>query len=743
METPETQHLVLLVDDDPVTLLLTESALQERGLKVVAVESGQAALDAYAAYRPDIVLLDALMPGLDGFETCLRLRLAVGGEDTPILMLTGLDDDQSVARAYEVGATDFFVKTSRWTHLSQRIRYLLRAARMREELSKSRAKVAKAQRIARLGHWEWDLASNAIYPSEECCRILDIPYGTESIVAEALWEKLWPADREALAQRVNMGLKRGTIEQLECRVDAQPAPRIINIEAEVEYAANGSGEALRVHGVIQDITERREAEDRIRHLANYDSLTGLANRLRFRDQVAAALEKARHSGQFAALLLIDLDRFKQINDTLGHNIGDLLLKEVASRLLKYATDSRYVSGRISALARLGGDEFTVLVTGIGDAEEALRIAEDTLDELRAPVQVAGHEFIQGASIGLAMFPRDGMDFDELLRNADRAMYAAKENGRSVVCRYAPSLNTRTPEKFVLESALYHALERGQLLLHYQPQIDARSGRIIGVEALMRWRLNGKLISPGEFIPMAIETGLIVDMEQWAIMSACWQNHLWRESGLEPIPIAVNITTSHFQSSSLGGVVKAALEDSEMEARYLEMEITESVLMRDIRSAMPQLDALTSMGVKFSVDDFGTGYSSLSYLRRLPLDTLKIDRSFVSEIGVSSDSESIIAAILAMARSLNLRVIAEGVETRAQMDALAAQGCYIMQGFYFCKPMAAMDLQKLMHDIEANNGRDEWSVAGKSNVMSLRRGGTENEEPAMAMSLPLVTAVGMG
>lgn len=719
MKTSELQDLVLLVDDDPVALLLTQSALEEQGLCVIKVDSGDKALEAFSAHRPDVILLDALMPGLDGFETCLHLRLAPGGEHVPVLMLTSLEDEQSVARAYEAGATDFFIKSQQWTLLAQRIRYLLRSSRMREDLVKSRAKVAKAQRIARLGHWEWDLAGHVVHPSEECCRILGVPQCTEPVKDELFWACLHPEDREVFSEKVVLGLKRGTIEQLECRVIAQPAPRIVNIEAEVEYS--GTGEPVRVHGVMQDITERRQAEENIRKLSNFDMLTGLANRRQFRDQVASGIERARQDGLTVAVLLIDLDRFKQVNDTLGHNVGDMLLKKVAARLEEsIKAESSLRPGSVSGVGRLGGDEFIAMLSDIASPEDAIKIGARILDELRAPLAVAGHECILGASIGVALYPRDGSDSDQLLRNADRAMYAAKEQGRSAVCDYTPALYTSTPEKFALENALHYALERGQLLLHYQPQVDVRSGNIVGAEALMRWRRNGILVAPGEFIPIAQETGLIDDMEEWAIMSACWQNRLWSETGLAPVPIAVNITTSHFQSSSLGGVVKAALADSGMESRFLELEITETVLMRDLSGAMSQLDALTSLGVSLSVDDFGTGYSSLSYLRRLPIDTLKIDRSFVSDIGISADSEAIIAAILAMARSLNLRVIAEGVETREQMEALGAQGCFIMQGFFFSRPILAADLGLLRHEIVKSGGRDEWRAGLRSKVMPLLR-----------------------
>jgi PAS domain S-box-containing protein len=677
-----------------------------------------------------VIVLDAIMPAPDGFETCERLRRLPGGEHIPVLMLTGLDDEHSIARAYEVGATDFFVKTNgQWTLLSERLRYMLRASRTRQELLTSQAKLNKAQRIARLGSWEWDFRSQRIRVSEECRVVVGLSVAEGEVSERNAWSRVAPEDRGRIEKLFRDGLDSATTLTFESGVQ-HPDGRARIVRVEAEFERDPAGVAVAMHGVIQDVTERRQAEDQIRRLANYDSLTGLPNRRYLREEFGTTIERARGARHVLALLFVDIDRFKHINDTLGHEIGDQVLREVAWRLHSTVRETDTVAraaigaqrgapGRMhegesgargdSRVARLGGDEFTVLLTNVAGQEDVEHILQRLVDAIRVPIDCFGHEVHVGASIGVALFPRDGDDVDSLLRKADLAMYAAKAKGGNTWRAYSESMNIAVAARWHLEAGLHHALERDELMLYYQPKIDITSGRIVGAEALMRWKRNGEVVEPGEFIGTAEETGLIVPITEWAIAKVCWQINDWRRRGMEPVPIALNISGGHFQRGNLAAPVRAALAQNGVAAQLLEVELTETVLMRDLDVALPLLEELKSLGISISIDDFGTGYSSLAYLRRLPIDTIKIDRSFVLELEVSADAATIVAAIIAMADALKLRTIAEGVETRGQMLALSGHGCTLMQGFLFSHPLPADCFARLVS--EARTRPMPWADQG--------------------------------
>jgi PAS domain S-box-containing protein len=704
---------VLLVDDDPVARLLTATALGERNWRVVEAGSGEQALALFAETHPQAVVLDAVMPGMDGFRTCEQLRALPGGESVPVLMLTGLDDDLSVARAYDAGATDFFVKASgQWTLLSERLRYMLRAARTREALAASQRKLSKAQRIARIGSWEWDIGRRWVKVSEEFCSIAGLPRQADGLADWFLWSRLAAEDRPRVRELLERSREQAAALQFECRL-LQPdgGSRTVRVEAEVDRDEHGRPRT--VHGVVQDITERKQAEDQIRRLANFDNLTGLPNRRFFREQFRESLARARANGTQVAVLFIDVDRFKQINDTLGHERGDQLLRELAMRLHAAVRDTDTVArvdddGALGeealhgcSVARLGGDEFTVLLTDLADAAVAERVAQRLLQSLRQPIALPGQEVFATVSIGAAVFPRDGADVDELVRKADIAMYAVKETGRNGWRLYDSSMQTASADRWRVEAALHHALQRNELVLHFQPKIDVAARRVVGAEALMRWRRDGELVPPSEFIALAEETGLIVPITEWAIGEVCRQIVAWRDAGVEPVPVSINISSRHVQRADLSLPVQTALQASGIAPELLELELTETVLMQNIDSAGALLLALKDLGVALSIDDFGTGYSSLSYLKRLPIDTLKIDRSFVRDLETASDNAAIVAAIIAMSQSLRLRVVAEGVETEGQMRRLAEQGCVLQQGWLFAKALPAPEFAAFLQ--RAANG----------------------------------------
>jgi diguanylate cyclase (GGDEF)-like protein len=700
---------VLLVDDDEINLMLTASVLRGQGFRVQELHSGEALLRHLATSTPDLVILDALMPQLDGFATCERLRALPGCELLPVLILTGLDDEDSIERAYEAGATDFFVKSGRWNLLAGRLRYLLRTARINQELQRSRAKLARAQDLARMGSFEWGLGLRALRLEPEALRVLG--RGPRELFGpKQLLRSIIGSARHGLLSQLREVLRHATVLDSDVTVALPDGRRrIVHIEAEPEFGESGA--LVGYTGVIQDVTDRRLIEDKIKHLANFDSLTGLPNRRQLIWRAERALDYARRLGHPFALLLIDLDRFKGINDTLGHGAGDELLVEVGRRLKcclghhEHVVDVSLDGGLLrthrvlEAVGRLGGDEFVALLPEIHDEAQAHQVARRLLEVTRAPILLEGQEYFVTASIGVAVFPRDGQTVVDLLRNADLAMYAVKSAGRNGAQMYRPELSGKGRQKLELESALHKALERGELVLHYQPKVEVGGSRVTGVEALMRWRRGDALVLPVDFIPLAEETGLIVPMSEWALREAARQVRVWRDDHGLDLTVAVNLPGCAFERSNLVELMQNAAAMHGVPLRSLELEITETGLMKDLQGVIPALHRLTQSGVGISIDDFGTGYSSLAYLTQLPICEVKIDRSFVHDLGVTEQSSAVITAIIALARALGLRVIAEGVENERQREVLTRLGCQMMQGYLFGRPLPATELARWLEPLK--------------------------------------------
>lgn len=439
---------------------------------------------------------------------------------------------------------------------------------------------------------------------------------------------------------------------------------------------------------IAGALERKRAEETIRHQAYHDVLTLLPNRMLFKDRFSQALAQAQRYKQLVAMLFLDLDRFKTINDTLGHAVGDRLLQGVAERLSKCLRDG-------DTIARLGGDEFMVLVPGIHQPEDAAKVADKILQSVRPSFQFDGHELHVTTSIGISLYPHDGEDAETLFKNADVALYRAKDQGRNTYQLYTPAMNARAFEQLALENKLRRALENQEFVLHYQPQISLRTGKIVALEALVRWKGADGLIPPSEFIGLSEDTGLIVPLGEWVLHTACEQTRRWHLQGLPLVSVAVNISGRQFQQKNLIDIVSGVLKETRLDPKYLELELTESVVMQHPDLAAEVLRELGSMGIQISIDDFGTGYSSLSSLRRFPINSLKIDQAFVRDCMIDSDDAAIVTAIISMARSLKLKVVAEGVETEEQLEFLRSQQCDLVQGFLLSRPMPAEDLLTLL------------------------------------------------
>ena len=680
---------VLVVDDSEMDRMLAVRTLEQAGYRVEAVGDGRAAVERFARAPFDLVLMDVVMPLMDGFEACATLRGLPGGARVPVLMVTGLDDVQAIHQAYEAGATDFIGKPVRWPVLAHRVRYMLRASEAMQDLEHSQARLVAVQEAARLGHWDLDTAGEHLQLSAMARQLLDLPEGETSVALARLPTLLDTEDGQRLAQALRAAYLGGDPVRMECRtVTGGESPRFLLLQT----AAGSHAGAL--WGTMLDITDLKRSEQRTRYLAQHDALTGLPNRQNASEQIAQALVRDRRSGHHAAVLMLNLDKFKRINDSFGPSTGDAVLRQVADRLqrsLRAADAVVHLGGPASGMgcvARVGGDEFALLISDLTRPQEAARVAMRVLEALRLPVTLAGQELVVTASIGISVFPLDGEDASTLLVNADSAMSHAKADGGDGFKFYNKPMNASALDRLSLEADMRRALSRREFVLHMQPQIDMLRQRVVGAEALLRWQhpVHG-LVSPLTFIPLAEDTGMIVPIGEWALFEACRQACTWEApDGGPPLTVAVNLSARQFRQFALVDQVAGALAASGLEPERLELEITESCLMQDVDLAIEIISRLRRLGCKVSVDDFGTGYSSLAYLKRFPIDTLKIDRSFVNGVPGDPQNEAIAASIIRMAKGLNLSVIAEGVETMDQYDWLVDQGCYMAQGFLFARPL---------------------------------------------------------
>ena len=697
---------ILIADDDPLSRLFVKNALEPAGMVVLEATGGKDALAKFEAIGPDLVILDIMMPDMDGYLTCSRVRSLPRGKRVPILVLTGLDDAQSIGQAYQHGATDFITKPVNATILCHHVRYMLRTNNVLHALIRSESRLELAQRIARIGNWDWNPTTNRFTMSNELCRLVGVRPQDFAGTFEAFLALVHADDRPI----VTGALQKLVGQHTPCDIDHRivlPNGTDFIIHLQAEGVREEETDDITVIGTAQDITERKQAERAIHQLAYYDSLTGLANRVLFKDRLSNALSYAERHHQHLATLFIDLDRFKIINDTLGHTVGDLLLTHVAERLSDSVRQSDSVSRHadhepMHALARLGGDEFTILLTALPQPEDAGRVARRILDSLAHPFSIEGHEIFISASIGISIFPSDGSTVEALLKNADTAMYHAKEQGRNNCQFYSSGLNAAAAERLDLENELRRALEREEFVVFYQPKLNIHSRRILGAEALVRWKHPKRgLVPPGVFLNAAIDTGLIRSMDEWVLREACRQVKTWENAGLPAISISANVSNSLFHGRTLPATVADALRDSGLNPAQLELELTESIAMRDVEASVTMLEGLRTMGVRLSIDDFGTGYSSLSYLQRVPLSRLKIDQSFVRDLLTNENNVKITRAIIAMAHSLNLSVLAEGVETEGQLARLREEGCDEVQGYLFSRPVCAEDFEKLLRgDVDA-------------------------------------------
>ncbi|MDL2353651.1 MAG: EAL domain-containing protein [Pseudomonadota bacterium] len=713
---------ILIVDDEAVNLRLMEALLKPEGYRTSCAASGEQALAMVAERKPDLILLDIMMPGMNGYQVATALKANALTANIPIIMLTALVDRGARMEGLRAGAEEFLTKPVDRTELWLRVRNLLRLKAYGDLLQrqgdileqKVRARTAELQRFRSA----MDATAEAIFLVQRSS-MLFVEVNTTAC-------EMLGYTREELLRIGPRQIGMLSAEDIASIDDpTQEGPRAKKItEIQVERK-DGSQLAVEVHrqahffddewiivGVLRDISERKQAEQRLHHMAHYDALTSLPNRLLFYETLKKTLAMASDadSSWQVAVMFIDLDRFKDVNDTLGHAVGDALLVEVGDRLLQCVRVR-------DTVGRLGGDEFALIMVAHGIQQGAGMVAAKVGEALRAPFLVHGHKLSVSASIGITIHPDDASDPDTLIRYADTAMYRAKHAGRDTFCFFTAQMNTDVLARLELERALRDAVEREEFVLHYQPKVALDSGRITGVEALLRWNRPGHgLVMPHSFVGVLEEIGLIVPVGAWVIATACRQIGAWIAAAIVPVQMSVNVSRRQFIEGNLEADVIAALSEHRIAAGLLDLELTEGSLMDNTDRTIDTLRNLKKLGVQVSIDDFGTGYSSLAYLRSFPIDTLKIDIAFIREVTSNPDDAAITCAIIGMAHHLRLDVVAEGVETAAQLAYLRRQRCDHIQGHFFSEALPAAELDLLLRDNKRMCALDSELLADYKTVL---------------------------
>ncbi len=737
MKSTSTKHTVLVIDDDNVIRDLVTEYLQIIGFSTLQAEDGKIGVKMFEEQSPDLVLLDLHMPEMDGFEVLQAIESR--SKDVPVIIISGVGSQKDTTKALRLGAWDYITKpfqeldilkhaveksleraalqavnqellkkqpaekVKKHSDLQQRTIELERAYNVLEREIQERKRVEKAidseraymqnvidgvrhpamivqpdRKVTMMNE-----AGLAMVPSKyvgsddlfchQVYRQSDTPCGGEN--HKCALEELKQTGKAAICTHKDF-LEDG-------------AERIYELEASPLWNEDGSlhGFLEVVRNITEDLsmeTQLREHQDRLYHLVHHDTLTSLPNRLLLQDRLQRMMVKASRSNTNVAVVFLDLDRFKNVNETLGHDIGDKLLISVADTLEKCVRRSDTVS-------RMGGDEFAIILDDLKDVKFAAVVARKILQALSKPVFIEEYELYATSSIGISIYPADSDNVDGLMRCADTALYRAKDAGKNNYQFYTRDMNTRAFEFLLMEAGLRKALCKNELEVFYQPQMDLKDNSLIGMEALLRWNHPEKgMVSPGDFIPLAEETGLIESIGEWVLRTSCTQNKAWQDEGYPPVCVSVNMSARQFYQKNIIELVASVLEETGLEAQYLELELTESIIMHDVESTITTLKGLKKMGVKLAIDDFGTGYSSLSYLKLFPIDHLKIDRSFVFNISSNGNDAAIAASVVVLAHSMNLKVVAEGVETVEQLDILREQGCDYVQGYFFSKPISAKE-----------------------------------------------------
>jgi diguanylate cyclase (GGDEF)-like protein/PAS domain S-box-containing protein len=728
---PQAPAVILIIDDIPANLGVMVDVLETEGYRALVARDGAEGFRYAESEQPDLILLDVMMPGENGFSLCRRLKAAAATRHIPVIFMTSLDDLQDKLQGFDAGGVDYVAKplqiaevvTRIRTHLElsalrrqlaaqntelllardeleERVR--LRTAALTAEIEERRRAELELQRSSEQIHDLYNHAPCGYHSLDKdgfCVRVNDtqvnwLGFSRDELLGKRFSDLLTPKSARAFAKAFPLIKERGWVRDIELQLvrrDGSSMPVLLSATA----VSDAVGQFVMTRTTLYDLSERKQAEELIRHMAHHDPLTGLSNRTLFQQRLGQLLGHARRNNESVATMFLDLDQFNQINDSFGHAVGDVVLREISRRLIRCLREE-------DALARWGGDEFVVALATPDVHQASRQVAEAMLKELCEPVFAEKHELHLSGSIGISLYPTDGEDVQTLLRAADTAMYHAKEKGRGTLEFFTPALTASVQHRTSLAALLYGALARQELYLHYQPQVDIDSGRILGAEALMRWqRPDMGAIAPAEFIPLAEDTGLIQGLGEWALREACTQGRLWHDAG-HALTLAVNMSVRQLNDPRIVTKLARILQETGFPARSLELEITENLLMQPTDEILRVLKGFNRLGIGLTVDDFGIGYSSLSYLQRFPIQALKIDRTFVNRIGLTQQDDAIVAAMVALAQSLQLRVLAEGVETTAQIEFLRTRGCRAAQGYYYSWPVGPERFLELLSEARRPN-----------------------------------------
>jgi len=681
---------ILVVDDQSNQRLLAVEILQRGGFDVLEADSGASALDILIQQDVAALVVDVTMPDLDGFELCRRVRAEPRNRHLPIMVMTARDDENAIEEAYNAGATDFISKPVNALLLNHRVRYMLRGAETLDELRRNETLLGLAEDVALSGSWELR-AGDELRCSRGFARLFDLQAYDESM------EQFLRCFPTSLTERIRE-LTHGR-ESLDLPLTAEHSREnadgtLRHFETRVDRRDDLSGHTV-VCGVTQDVTQRRAAEAEILQLAYFDKLTGLPNRVMFIEQVRRLISNAARNNEHFALLHVDVDDFKRVNELAGRETGDRILSQVSRRIVQTLRSGDLIARTgdaasdetvTEAFARIAGDEFIVALASLRDVGNVESVSRRLLLAMQEPYLIEGRTYQISASVGIAMYPDHGVDVETLLKNAEWAVSEAKKSGKNRTQVFSREFHDRVVERLLIRNDLRRALDKGDIEVFYQPRVNIPRDQVVGMEALLRWRRNGEYLSAGKFIPVAEESDLIDALGTFVLERASEQTMRLVADGLPALELGVNLSARQLESPRLIEDVEKALEATGMAPSNLCFELTESALMHHADQNVNVLQSLRELGCKLAIDDFGTGYSSLNYLKRFPIDTLKIDRSFVIDLESNHEDGKIVTAVVRLAQTLGLNVVAEGVETRNQEMILKRLGCDEIQGFLYSAPL---------------------------------------------------------
>jgi len=677
---------ILVVDDDLITRKTLQKVLETSGCKVTATASGEEGIRLFSENMPDMVLLDVMMPGINGYETCIKLRKICHINHLPIIMLTGLNDVESVEEAFQAGATDFITKPINWPLLIQRVKYALRSYNLHNELIQQQQKIQQAQQIARLTYIELDETLEDISFSEELTTLFNIDLPNDHCLLSEYYDYIHRDDQETFIDALHHTFHLKQDHDIEYRLLSENG----------EYLTVRQNSTPRYHneqltGVIatlQDITAQERIQSLMEYRAHYDNVTELPNLKSLQDAINDIV-LSEQSDSLTAIFSIKLDRFKVINETLGYDIGNRVLKILTGSLSSFTHEH-------VKLYRTSGGSFGLIASEQQQMDEIIELANTILKESLKTIELDDHELNLSASIGIVVHPLENSDNNSLIKFAESAASLAKQQGGNSYQFYSAEMQSQAQRKLSMEAELRKAVEQEQFVLYYQPQVNTNTQEIIGMEALIRWQHPEKgMIPPFHFIPIAEETGIIKPIGEWVLEEACRKTQEWHQQGHDNLRIGINLSARQLENDDIVRFTKNTLANTGINPKMVELEVTESAAMTDFKKTLALLHELRDLGITLSIDDFGTGHSSLSYLQQLPVHTLKIDRAFIKDIGTDSDDGTIAKTIVAMAHNLKLNVIAEGIEVVEHLQFLQQCGCDEIQGYLFSPPLREEDFIKYL------------------------------------------------